>query len=83
MRPVLLLTLLLSSACATGTALAQSGSNWVDPPAKSEPAPAASANAAQADATDHVVRPAAYSSATPAPTAHPVEHYHHAHHQTK
>lgn len=37
MRPVLLLTLLLSSACATGTALAQSGSNWVDPPAKSGP----------------------------------------------
>jgi hypothetical protein len=45
MRPVLLLTLLLSSACATGTALAQSGSNWVDPPAKSEPAPAASERA--------------------------------------
>ena len=35
MRPVLLLTLLLSSACATGSALAQQGSNWVDPPAKS------------------------------------------------
>jgi hypothetical protein len=45
MRPVLLLTLLLSSACATGTALAQSGSNWVDPPAKSDPAPAASERA--------------------------------------
>ena len=35
MRPVLFLTLLLSSACATGAALAQQGSNWVDPPAKS------------------------------------------------
>ncbi|MGX5773288.1 hypothetical protein [Methylorubrum zatmanii] len=36
MRPVLLLTLLLSSACATGVALAQQGSNWIDPPAKSD-----------------------------------------------
>lgn len=35
MRPVLFLTFLLSSACATGAALAQQGSNWVDPPAKS------------------------------------------------
>lgn len=35
MRPALLLTLLLSSACATGAALAQQGSNWIDPPARS------------------------------------------------
>ncbi|AMB44700.1 MULTISPECIES: hypothetical protein [Methylobacteriaceae] len=40
MRPVLFLTLLLSSACAAGGALAQQGSNWIDPPAKSGPAPA-------------------------------------------
>ncbi len=37
MRPALLLTLLLSSACVTGSALAQ-GSNWIDPPAKSDSA---------------------------------------------
>lgn len=42
MRPVLFLTLLLSSACATGGALAQQGSNWIDPPAKSDAAPAGS-----------------------------------------
>ncbi|MCY1641309.1 hypothetical protein [Methylorubrum sp. SL192] len=40
MRPVLFLTLLLSSACAAGGALAQQGSNWIDPPAKSGAAPA-------------------------------------------
>jgi hypothetical protein len=74
MRPVLFLTLLLSSACATGTALAQSGSNWVDPPAKSGPSATEGERAkpsakpgprfeAEADGRTHAHRSAAPSPA--------------------
>lgn len=57
MRPVLFLTLLLSSACATGAALAQSGSNWVDPPGKS------GSSASEGER----VKPAAKPSSKPGP----------------